>query len=406
MRILVVQESDWLKRNPVQQHHMLERLSAQGHEVLVLDYPIRWRDERGRVFSRRRVHQGVARVVPESGVTVIRTAGLRVPGLGKLVWLASNTWELMHSFRRFHPDVVVVLGLSNSFVAQWLAQLAGVPVVVHLLDALHTLADPRILRPLAASVERAILRKADRVVVINKALARYAEAMGADPHRIDIIPTGVDLARFGPHVDASIVRQQFGIDPNDCVMLFVGWLYTFSGLKELAEAMVADVSIPPRLKLLVVGTGDLAPDLRHLRDTGLGNRLILADAQPVGCMPEFLAAADICLLPAHVNDTMAHVVPAKVYEYLAAGKPILASRLPGLQAEFGCSGAIRYTDGAPDLLAKACQLMGDESMRAAAGADARRLASLSGTWDSASTRFLSSISGGSSLSHCNRLTAS
>ncbi len=38
LMILVVQESDWLKRNPHQQHHLLERLSLKGHEIRVIDY--------------------------------------------------------------------------------------------------------------------------------------------------------------------------------------------------------------------------------------------------------------------------------------------------------------------------------------------------------------------------------
>jgi len=45
MRILVVQESDWLKRNPHQQHHLMERLSQKAHEIRVIDYDIDWRKE-------------------------------------------------------------------------------------------------------------------------------------------------------------------------------------------------------------------------------------------------------------------------------------------------------------------------------------------------------------------------
>ena len=42
MKILLVQESDWLKRNPHQQHHLMERLSLRGHEIVVIDYDIDW----------------------------------------------------------------------------------------------------------------------------------------------------------------------------------------------------------------------------------------------------------------------------------------------------------------------------------------------------------------------------
>jgi glycosyltransferase involved in cell wall biosynthesis len=387
MRILVVQESDWIGRNLHQQHHMLERISAQGHEVVVVDYPIRWRDEGTGLVAPRRVHRGVAKIVPGANVTVIRTAKLRIPGLGKLSWLATNVVELARIFRTFRPDVVVILGLSNGLAALRLAKLSGVPVVVHLIDALHTLAEPAALRPLAARVERALLRGADRVVVINKALAGYAVRMGARPERVERIPTGADIARFGPHIDGSAVRAEYGIAPDEQVLLFVGWLYTFSGLRELAEAMADDPVGTRGMRLLVVGDGDLMPDLARVRDERLGDRLVLAGQQPAARMPEFMAAADICLLPAHANETMAHIVPAKIYEYLAAGKPILATLLPGLHAEFGDASGICFAESKDGFLARIKELARSEQDRKQLAAASRHTAEANGGWDSVTEQF-------------------
>jgi glycosyltransferase involved in cell wall biosynthesis len=387
MRILVVQESDWLQRNPVQQHHMLERLSQQGHEIIVIDYPIRWRDEGRGLVAPRRVHHDVAKIVPGARVTVVRTAKLRIAGIGKLSWLATNTLEIARILRSFRPDVVVVLGLSNGLAALWMARLARAPVVVHLIDALHTLAEPAILQPIAALVERAILRAADRVVVINKALGAYAARMGARPSSIERVPTGFDPARFGAHVDAAALRAEYRIAAHERVLLFVGWLYSFSGLRELAEAMAETRAGAAGPRLLVVGNGDLMPDLVRLRDERLGQRLILAGQQPAARMPEFMAAADICLLPAQANATMAHIVPAKIYEYLAAGKPVLATPLPGLIQEFGNDAGIVYAQGAPALLAAAAALFGDPARLEALGAAARRTVVLNGTWDDVTRSF-------------------
>ena len=52
-------------------------------------------------------------------------------------------------------------------------------------------------------------------------------------------------------------------------------------------------------------------------------------------VPKYIMAADICILPAHKNDIMMNIVPIKVYEYMAAGKPVIATNLPGLMKEFG-----------------------------------------------------------------------
>lgn len=388
MKILVVQESDWIERNPIQQHHMLERLSAQGHDVLVTDYPIRWRDTGSGLLAGRRTHQGVSKVVPDTNVTVIRTAMVRVPGIGKLAWLATNSWEIGRVLRRYKPDVVVLLGLTNSLAALTMAKLAGVPTVVHLVDALHTLVEPPMLRPAAAFVERKLLRHADCVVVINDALATYAEGMGTRRERITKVPTGVDLDRYGPHVDGSCVRDEYGIAPDDHVLLFVGWLYSFSGLKELAEAMAADPVTTKGVRLFVVGDGDLMPELARLRDEHLGGRLILAGKQPAERMPEIMASADVCLLPAHLNEMMAHIVPAKIYEYLSAGKPVIASPLPGLKAEFGECAGIRYVDDSTALLADARLLLSNADLLGSVETSSRRTAESNGTWEQAAGDFL------------------
>ena len=43
MRILVVQETDWFEKGPLQQHHLMEKLSLRGHEIRVIDHEIIWK---------------------------------------------------------------------------------------------------------------------------------------------------------------------------------------------------------------------------------------------------------------------------------------------------------------------------------------------------------------------------
>ncbi|CAD6494694.1 MAG: hypothetical protein LAKADJCE_00906 [Candidatus Argoarchaeum ethanivorans] len=48
MKILVVQESDWVRRCPHQNHHLMERLSRKGHEARVIDYEIMWKEHKNK----------------------------------------------------------------------------------------------------------------------------------------------------------------------------------------------------------------------------------------------------------------------------------------------------------------------------------------------------------------------
>jgi glycosyltransferase involved in cell wall biosynthesis len=109
-------------------------------------------------------------------------------------------------------------------------------------------------------------------------------------------------------------------------------------------------------------------------------------------MPEFMAAADLCLLPARLNETMAHIVPAKIYEYLGAGKPVLASPLPGLKKEFGDGAGIRYVNGPQVLLDDAALLASNPELVSSLSADARRTARSQGSWNDVAARFLHVLS--------------
>ncbi|TET42912.1 MAG: glycosyl transferase GT4 family protein, partial [Elusimicrobia bacterium] len=61
MNILLVQETDWLKRNPHQQHHLADNLSLRGHRVRVIDYEHLWPGEKKKKrFSRRQIFSGIS----------------------------------------------------------------------------------------------------------------------------------------------------------------------------------------------------------------------------------------------------------------------------------------------------------------------------------------------------------
>src|SRR5207302_7984670 len=96
---------------------------------------------------------------------------------------------------------------------------------------------------------------------------------------------------------------------------------------------------------------------------GAENTIKIVDFRPYSEMPSYLAAADICLLPAHNVPTMRNIVPIKMYEYLAAGKPVIATRLPGLAAEFGEGNGVVYVNGPIEVLSKASELARQGNLR-------------------------------------------
>jgi glycosyltransferase involved in cell wall biosynthesis len=391
VRILVVQESDWIDRNPVVHHRMLEELSRNGDEVRVVDFDIMWHTKGRRpLVQRRQVVTGCTKFFEDATVTVVRPGMVRLPAAARPSRLVANVPELRRAFREYRPDVVVAYSITNAWVAQRLARRHRVPFVMHVLDALHTLAEPSWLHPVAAPVERRVLRAADEVIVINKKLGDYAVEMGAAPERVHMIPIGVDTAE-PPEEDARAVRSSLGIAEDELVLLFMGWLYRFSGLVELVEELARRRDELPRARLVVVGDGDVLEELSARRDRlGLGDRVVLTGRQPKARIPAFLAAADVCLLPARRTATMEHIVPTKVVEYLQAGKAVIATRLPGLEAEFDDLEGLLYIEDVRQAVDHAARLSAHPDPRAEAarlGATCRAFMERREDWDTVTRRF-------------------
>lgn len=340
MRIIVVQETDWLKRGPHQQHHLFERLSQRGHEIIVLDYPIlrpHW--PREPLLSSRNEYMNAARLYEGAHVRVITPTTLSLAVLARPSSLLTHYQELAGLIKQARPDILVSYALSTGMPALRLARQYHIPFIFHVIDALHAIVPSRLLQPIAHHVEQHMFRAADEVLVINEHLRDYAIRMGASPGRARVLRTGVDLQRFNPAADGAATRSELGIKCDDYVLFFMGWIYNFSGVREVAESLY---QAPPEVRLLVVGDGDDYPALQQMQTAGLGDRLILTGRVPYDKIPRLLAVADICLLPFHTVPATEHIVPIKLYEYMAAAKPVVASPLPGVQRDVGDTNGVIY----------------------------------------------------------------
>ena len=360
LRILVVQESDWLKRNPHQQHHLMERLSLKGHEIRVIDYDIDWRKEkRKKLYTKREVYENVHKICTVAQILVIRPGTLKMPVLEYLSLWLSHKKEIKRQIREFQPDVIVAFGIINSYLASKIARKHKIPFVYYWIDVLHTLITIKTFQFLGKKLEKATIKNSSRVITINKKLAEFVTGLEADKGKNCVIGAGIDLVRFDPKLDGVEVRKTYGIRKDDIVLFFMGWLYHFSGLKEVALELAKIKDEKPNVKLLIVGDGDAFDDLQKIRkEYHLDNQIILAGKQPYENIPGFIASADICFLPAYPTEKiMQDIVPIKMYEYMAMGKPVITTKLPGIMKEFGEDHGVIYVDKPEDVLRKAIELI-------------------------------------------------
>jgi D-inositol-3-phosphate glycosyltransferase len=180
--------------------------------------------------------------------------------------------------------------------------------------------------------EARIAARADRIVASNLVeRADLAWHLRADPARIAVIPCGVDLELFRPG-DAAGARARLGVYAEG-VLLFVGRLTPIKGLDTLLRALAAlrsDGLAHTRLRLLVVGgtkgdPGDGAQLRRLAQDLGVGAWVDLRGPQPQDALPDYYAAADLCVMPSRYES-----FGMVALEAMACGVPVIASRVGGL----------------------------------------------------------------------------
>jgi glycosyltransferase involved in cell wall biosynthesis len=356
MKILLTQETDWLTKTIAQQHHLGEMLALEGHEIRVIDFDINWHKQGKRgLFAKRQVYEHVSKILPNASVKVIRPGIVKIPILVYLSLLFTHRQEIKRQIAEFSPDVIVGFGILNSYVAMRETKRNNIPFVYYWIDVLDLLIPTKLFQPIGRWVESATLKRSDCVLAINEKLKDLVLRLGAPPQSTFVVKAGVDFSQFQVN-DYSNVRNQYNIQKGDFVLFFMGWLYHFSGLKEvalqLAKFQRQDV------KLLIVGDGDAFNDLQQIQvKYNLHNSLILTGKRPYTEIPAFVGVSDICLLPAYPwEKIMQDIVPIKMYEYMAMGKPVIATKLPGVITEFGLDHGVEYVDCPEEALARAIQL--------------------------------------------------
>ncbi|MGV8108420.1 glycosyltransferase [Methanospirillum sp.] len=356
MRILVVQESDWMEVGPHQSHHLMERLSRQGHDIRIIDFEIRWKiHENVSLVSRRQVIDNYYKVFEDGGVTVIRPTIIHIPILDYASLFFSHKAEIKRQIQEFKPDAIVGFGILNAHIAIRLAKKNNIPFFYYIIDELHRLLPEKHLQKIARIVESSNMKNSDMVISINEGLRDYTIQMGADLNRTTVIRAGVDLNAYNIY-DRKTIREKYGIEDDETVLFFMGWLYDFSGLKEVALTLAKNRN--QKIKLMILGKGDLWDTFQEIRrDNDLKSTIIMESWVPFSEVSKYILASDICILPAHKNEIMMNIVPIKMYEYMAAGKPVLVTRLPGLMKEFGVGNGVLYAEKSEDVLEVAVDLI-------------------------------------------------
>lgn len=164
------------------------------------------------------------------------------------------------------------------------------------------------------------------ICVSSPAKQHLIEKWQVAADKIAIMPNGVDIARFGQRHDEPALRQCLGLTDEPIVM-FVGGFQAWHGVELLVASFAQVRRQIPQARLLLVGDGPARPSIeQRIAECGLGEAVVITGMIPHEDVPAYLALADVATLPYPSLPQELWFSPLKLYEYMAAGKAIVASR--------------------------------------------------------------------------------
>ena len=335
MKVLVVHEVNYLTKVVYEFQILPELLSILGHDVTVVDFDDTWNEvsDRPIVDLRTTRQSGVHRAYPDASVFLRHPGVVRLPLIARLSGAFTNAVEVYRALSASNYDVVLLYGVPTVGIQTCLsAKKHGVPIVFRSIDISHQLVPASVLAPPTRLIEKIIYNSVDGISALTPSIQEYVQSYSVSASRIHVLPAGVDVERFCPGARNDTLLSKWGITDVDRVILFMGTIYRFSGLDRVIEDFPALLSRHPNSKLLLVGKGDDTDRLKKLAErVGVSSNVVFTGVQPYQLLPDIIRSSDLCINPFELTAITRDILPTKLFQYLACGRPLVATELPGTQ---------------------------------------------------------------------------
>lgn len=315
---------------PILMNELAVHLAAAGHEVEVVTTLPRTRSAEfpARLYSRDR----------SGGFTVKRFWTNAAPhALGRLLaWNIFTAGALLNLLSVRKGDLLFLRTppLQLGVPAFWAKALRGTRTLVNVQDIHPDLAiESGILRNpagirFAKGLEKWVYGLADRIVVISEGFKRNLLAKGVPAPKVDIIPNWVDTDFLKPLPKDNAVSRKLGL--RDKFVVMYSGTVSISGNRALERVLEAAKALASERDVLFVIVGEgLKKGALTARAAALGlDNVAFLPFQPYRDLPALLASSDVLLVPLDEEKSQLSV-PSKLYNFMAAGRPILGLTTPG-----------------------------------------------------------------------------
>lgn len=308
------------------------------------------------VFTRATSGRQAPAVRLDDGVTVRHVTAGPFEGLGKMDLpgqLCAFAAGVMRT-EAMNPEGHYDLFHSHYWLSGQVGWLAADRWQVPLVHSMHTMAKVKNLQlaqgdspepPGREIGEEQVVAAADHLVANTEIERReLIELYDAAPHRVAVVPPGVDLDVFHPG-DQGEARARLGLPSDAVLLLFVGRIQPLKApdvlVRAAAELLSRRPELRPRLRVAVLGgdSGGGYGDPEFLRrlaaELGVGDQMVWHQQSTRTELADWFRAADVVTVPSY-NESFGLVA----VEALACGAPLAATRVGGLPTAVGDAGVL------------------------------------------------------------------
>src|SRR3989344_49718 len=215
-----------------------------------------------------------------------------------------------------------------------------------------------------SSKKKSFYRHFKKIVAISDGLKEDLVKNGIKDLGILVARDGVDMNLFNADTIKEDARKKMDLPLDKKIIMYTGHLYEWKGASVLLETAH---NFHKEEEVLFVFVGGTEYDVKNFREKaeGLKNVLILGH-KPYVHIPSFLKSADVLVLPnlANVKISQNYTSPLKLFEYMAAKRPIVASRLPSIEEILNDNNAILVDSNSSEKLADGIRCALSDTTRA------------------------------------------
>jgi glycosyltransferase involved in cell wall biosynthesis len=380
MRILFVWDSDYPWDIRVEK--VCRSLIEAGHHVHLVCRNLK-RRPRNETVDGMHLH----RLPAFAGLPRALSSALSFPFFFNPVWL----YAIRRVAKAQRCEVILVRDLPMAPSAIWIARLLGIPVVLDMAECY-----PELLRAtwrferfrlsnllvrnprLADALERWCVRRLDQIWVMVEESRERLIALGVPAERIAIVSNTPVVARY----DATEASTQAEAS-SPLRLVYVGLLNPSRGIDTMIRAVALARGRGLSVHLDIIGTGKAQAGLQVLtQELRLESEVTFRGWIDSTRIPGELRAADVGIVPHRVCSHWNTTIPNKLFDYMAAGKPVIVSDArPAARIVRETGAGLSFPDDDAAALADQIQALCDPALRSQLSRSGRAAIEAKYRWD-------------------------